>query len=88
MYTCSTLLHALPRGRAKDVFEILDPSSIYLFIAGAYTPLLLLLVKGWVAWTLFAILWGIAAVGIVFKVFLVKRFVLLSTVGSILRDGR
>ncbi len=84
LYTCSTLLHALPHGRAKDVFEILDHSSIYLFIAGTYTPILLLLVKGWVAWTLFGVLWGIAAAGIVFKVFFVKRFVLLSTIGYIL----
>ena len=84
LYTSSTLLHALPHGRAKNVFEILDHSSIYLFIAGTYTPILLLLVKGWVAWTLFGVLWGIAAAGIVFKVFFVKRFVLLSTVGYIL----
>ena len=84
LYTCSTLLHALPYGRAKDLFEILDHSSIYLFIAGTYTPILLLIVKGWVAWTLFGVLWAIAAAGIVFKVFFVKRFVLLSTVGYIL----
>lgn len=88
LYTCSTLLHALPYGRAKDVFEILDHSSLYLFIAGTYTPILLLLVKGWVAWTLFGVLWGIAAAGIVFKVFFVKRFVLLSTVGYILMGSQ
>lgn len=84
LYVCSTLLHALPSGRAKNVFEILDHSAIYLFIAGSYTPLLFILVKGWVGWTLFGVIWGLAVGGIVFKVFYVRRFIFLSTVGYVL----
>ncbi len=84
LYICSTLLHSLPAGHGKDIFEILDHSAIYLFIAGTYTPLLFIVIKGWEGWTLFGVLWGIAAAGIVFKVFYVKEFLFLSTVGYIL----
>lgn len=80
LYTSSTLLHSLPKGRAKDVFEILDHSSIYFFIAGTYTPFLLIAVRGTLGWTLFGIVWGVAIAGTIFKVFFVKRFVLVSTI--------
>ena len=80
LYTSSTLLHSLPKGRAKNVFEILDHSSIYFFIAGTYTPFLLVAVRGTLGWTLFGIVWGIAIGGTIFKVFFVKRFVLVSTI--------
>lgn len=83
LYVCSTLLHALPQGRAKNVFEILDHSSIYAFIAGSYTPLLFILVRGWVGWTLFGVIWGMAVAGVLFKVFYVKKFLFLSTAGYI-----
>ena len=83
LYMSSTLLHILPHGRAKDIFEILDHSAIYLFIAGTYTPILLILVGGWKGWTLLIGIWVIAAGGIVFKSFHVKKFVILSTIGYI-----
>lgn len=83
LYICSTLLHSLPRGRAKNVFEILDHSAIFLFIAGTYTPILLILVRQWEGWTLLGVVWGIAVAGIVFKVFYVKKFMFLSTIGYI-----
>ena len=79
LYTSSTLLHALPKGKAKNVFEILDHSSIYFFIAGSYTPITLILMDGALGWTLFGIVWGLAIAGTVFKVFFVKRFILAST---------
>jgi hemolysin III len=83
LYTCSTLLHSFPQGRVKDVFEIFDHASIYLFIAGTYTPVLFILVKGGLGWTLFGIIWGLALGGTVFKVFFIKRFLFLSTFGYI-----
>jgi hemolysin III len=83
LYTCSTLLHSFPQGRVKDVFEIFDHASIYLFIAGTYTPVLFILVKGGLGWTLFGIIWGLALGGTVFKVFFIKRFLFLSTLGYI-----
>lgn len=80
LYTSSTLVHSFPPGKAKDVFEILDHSSIYFFIAGTYTPFLFIAVKGTLGWTLFGIVWGLAIAGTVFKSFFVKRFLHTSTV--------
>jgi hemolysin III len=79
LYTASTLVHSFPAGKAKDVFEILDHSAIYFFIAGSYTPFLFIAVKGWVGWTLFGIVWGLAIIGTVFKAFFVKKYVFFST---------
>lgn len=80
LYTSSTLVHSFPDGKLKDLFEIFDHSSIYLFIAGTYTPLLFNVVQGRLGWTLFGIVWGIAAIGVVFKAFFTKRFRFTSTV--------
>lgn len=80
LYTSSTLLHSLPDGKAKDVFEILDHSSIYFFIAGSYTPFLFVVVQGKLGWTIFGIVWGLAIGGTIFKVYFVKRFLVISTV--------
>ncbi|WP_144511426.1 hemolysin III family protein [Bacillus sp. FJAT-22090] len=79
LYTSSTLVHGFPAGRAKDVFEIMDHSAIYFFIAGTYTPFLFLAVKGTMGWTLFGIVWGLAIAGTVFKAYFVKRFLHTST---------
>lgn len=84
LYTFSTLLHSMPaRSRAKDVFEILDHSAIYLLIAGTYTPFLLVTLRGPLGWTLFGIIWGMAAIGSILKIFFVKRFVIVSTLAYI-----
>ncbi|MEN1967040.1 hemolysin III family protein [Lentibacillus sp. N15] len=79
MYLTSTIVHSLPEGKYKDVFQIFDHSSIYLFIAGTYTPLLLVLLRNEIGWILFSTVWGIAICGIVFKIFFVKKFLMLST---------
>ena len=80
LYTSSTLVHALPQGRGKDFFEIMDHSSIYFFIAGTYTPFLFLAVDGWKSWTLFGIVWGLSIGGTIFKSFFVKKFLFTSTI--------
>lgn len=67
LYLASSLYHALPAGRAKRVFLKLDHASIYLFIAGSYTPFVLGSLGGPWGWTLFAVVWSLAAVGIVLK---------------------
>lgn len=79
MYASSTMLHSLPQGKAKNVFEVLDHSSIYFFIAGSYTPFLFVSVQGWLGWTLFGIVWGLAVAGTVFKSFFVKKYLVVST---------
>jgi hemolysin III len=62
LYTCSTLYHSL-RGRAKRVFKHLDHTAIYLLIAGSYTPLTLVALRGRLGWSLFAAVWTLAVVG-------------------------
>ncbi|WP_255437567.1 hemolysin III family protein [Thalassobacillus sp. CUG 92003] len=84
MFVSSTLVHSFPAGKLKDLFEIFDHSAIYLFIAGTYTPILLVSIRSPLSWTLFGVVWGIAVVGIIFKVFFVKRFVVLSTLFYVL----
>jgi hemolysin III len=80
LYLSSTIVHSLPPGKAKQMFEIFDHSSIYFFIAGTYTPFVLLAIKGWLGWTLFGIVWGIAAGGTIFKCFFVKKYLYASTI--------
>ncbi len=63
LYLFSTLYHSL-RGRAKQVFRVLDHHAIYLLIAGTYTPFTLLALRGSTGWWLFGAVWGLAAVGI------------------------
>jgi hemolysin III len=79
LYVASTLLHSLPNGKAKDVFEVLDHSFIYVFIAGTYTPILLNLVQGTLGLVLLLIIWAIAVLGAVFKAFFTKKFLFTST---------
>ncbi|MCF6258142.1 MAG: hemolysin III family protein [Gammaproteobacteria bacterium] len=67
LYTLSTLYHSL-RGRAKQIFMKLDHVAIYLLIAGTYTPLTLVTLRGTWGWTLFGIVWGLAIIGIVVDV--------------------
>jgi len=79
LYTASTLVHAFPEGKVKDLFETFDHSCIYLFIAGTYTPILLTVLRGPLGWSLFGIVWGLAACGVLFKAFFTKQFLILST---------
>lgn len=69
LYLVSTLYHALPAGRTKHWFNRLDHAAIYLFIAGSYTPFALGVLKGPWGWSLFALTWGTAALGVTAKLF-------------------
>ncbi|WP_312098175.1 hemolysin III family protein [Niallia sp.] len=80
LYLCSTLLHSITHEKMKDFFEILDHSSIYLLIAGTYTPFVLVAIRGGLGWTLFGIVWGLAITGIVFKCYYVKKYIVTSTI--------
>jgi len=79
LYVASTLYHSLTHAGAKHLFRKFDHISIFLLIAGTYTPFCLLVLKGWVGWTLFGIVWTGAVTGIVFKSISVGKFELLST---------
>lgn len=78
MYAASTLYHSIPLPRAKRVLRIIDHSTIYLLIAGTYTPITLVTLSGTVGWVVFCTVWGLAAVGVVFKLFATGRFEKLS----------
>ena len=67
LYLASTLYHALPAGRAKAVFRVLDHSAIYVFIAGSYTPFTLGVLRGDVGWALLGGVWTLAVLGVVWK---------------------
>jgi len=79
LFAASTLYHSLPWPRAKAVLKVIDHSAIYLLIAGTYTPFLLVPLRGPWGWSLFGVVWGLALVGVVFKVFFTGRFKLFST---------
>ena len=67
LYLASTLYHALPTGRAKRVFRVIEHSAIFLLIAGTYTPFTLGVLRGTWGWTLFGLVWIIAVAGVVLK---------------------
>ena len=79
LYLSSTLYHALPEGKVKDVLARIDHAAIYLFIAGSYTPFALGVLKGATGWTLFAAVWAMAAAGIAVKLMDMLKHPLWST---------
>lgn len=79
LYLVSTVYHALPAGRAKAWFNRLDHATIYIFIAGSYAPFTLGVLRGAWGWTLFGIVWGLAAAGVAAKLFNRLRHPLWST---------
>ena len=78
MYTASTLYHSIPLPRAKRVLRVIDHTLIYFLIAGTYTPFTLITLNGVWGWSLFAFTWGLAVLGVAFKVFATGRFEKLS----------
>lgn len=83
LFTMSTLYHALTHPRAKAIFRIFDHSTIFLLIAGTYTPFTLVTLRGPGGWTLFALVWGLAAMGIVLNAIDLERFKKLSLISYI-----
>lgn len=79
LFTFSTLYHSI-RGRAKKVFRKLDHCSIYLLIAGTYTPFTLVTLRGAWGWSLFGTVWGLAILGIVQEAWLAAGRRILSVV--------
>ena len=84
LYSASTLYHSIQKPQVKSVCKILDHSCIYLLIAGTYTPFLLVTLRGVLGWTMFAVIWFLALAGVLFKVFFVNRFKMLSTIAYLL----
>ena len=84
MYLMSTLYHSFRNERVKSLFKIFDHSAIYLLIAGTYTPFALIILHGWLGWTMLGVIWSLALVGIVLTSFYVNRFHKLSTLCYVL----
>lgn len=79
LYTASTLYHAVRSPSLKVRMKVLDHASIYLLIAGTYTPFTLVGLRGGWGWSLFGVIWGLAVAGVIFKLFAAGRFRLVST---------
>lgn len=80
LYVASTLYHSLSSPKIKRLFRKFDHMSIFLLIAGTYTPFCLTILRGWLGWSLFGIVWMCAVTGIVIKVFYTGKGELFSTV--------
>lgn len=85
LYTSSTLYHAFTHKKVKRYFRIMDLSAIFLLIAGTYTPITLLSLRGtgW-GWTMFGLIWGMAILGILFKTLFYGKFEKLSIIFYVL----
>lgn len=79
LYAASTLYHSFQSERLKHFFKIVDHCAIYLLIAGTYTPFTLLVLEDVWGQSLFCIIWSLAVIGILFKLFFVNKFKVLST---------
>lgn len=79
LYIASTLYHAARHERLKQRLKILDHCAIFLLIAGTYTPFTLLGLRDSWGWTLFVLIWVLAVLGVIFKLFFTGRFPRLST---------
>lgn len=80
LFAASTLYHSSRQPETRARYKILDHCAIYVLIAGTYTPFMIAVLKGWLGWTLFGVIWGLAAVGIVLKLFFTGQYRVLSTV--------
>jgi hemolysin III len=77
LYLSSALYHSI-RGSSKQVLQKFDHSTIYLLIAGSYTPFTLVTLRGIWGWSLFGVVWGLAVIGIIQDLLFVKRRAVLS----------
>ena len=80
LYFSSMMYHCLFFTRASRVFQVFDHSSIFLLIAGSYTPFCLTIIKGWLGISLLIVIWCTCILGIIYKIFLVGKFKKLETI--------
>ncbi|MDW7675024.1 MAG: hemolysin III family protein [Bacillota bacterium] len=79
LYLSSTLYHSIFHERSKEILRLFDHASIYLLIAGSYTPITLISMRGTWGWTIFAIIWALAITGIILKIIDIKKIKSIST---------
>lgn len=79
LYAASTLYHSAKDPKTRARLRINDHATIYILIAGTYTPFTLITLHGWVGWTIFGISWSMAITGVILKLFFTGRYNVLST---------
>ena len=79
LYTASTLYHSSRGERRRQVLQKFDHAAIFLLIAGAYTPFVLVPLRGPWGWSLFGVVWGLAIIGVALKFWFAGRFRVVST---------
>jgi len=79
LFAASTLYHSIRNEKHKHTFRVIDHISIYILIAGTYTPVLLITLQNSLGWPLFWTVWGIALFGVILKLFFTGRFEIFST---------
>ncbi len=79
LYVVSTCYHSAQKPELRSRLRIIDHASIYVLIAGTYTPFTLVTLKGPIGWTIFGITWGLALTGIILKLFFTGKYKLIST---------
>jgi hemolysin III len=84
LFLASTLYHSFTQTKVKQFFRILDHSSIYLLIAGTYTPVTIGTMRGGWGWTLFGLIWGLAILGINIEIFAMHKSKIIRIVNYIL----
>lgn len=84
LYLMSCLYHALKINRAKKVFRIFDHCTIFLLIAGTYTPYTLVTLRGATGWVLFGVVWAVAITGIVLNAVNLRKFAKISVICYVL----
>ena len=80
LYSMSCIYHALKPNNAKRVMRVFDHCTIFLLIAGTYTPFTLISLRGNVGWTLFGIIWGTAIIGIILNAIDMEKFKTISMI--------
>ncbi len=84
LYAASTAYHYSQSPKLRAKLNILDHAAIYVLIAGTYTPFALIILKGWVGWTIFGVSWTLAFAGIIFKLFFIGKYDKISTITYVL----
>jgi hemolysin III len=79
LYSASTLYHSAKDPKVRARLRINDHATIYILIAGTYTPFTLITLNGWIGWTVFSVSWAMAATGVILKLFFTGKFNVLST---------
>jgi len=84
LYAASTFYHSAKEAELRGRLKIIDHASIYVLIAGTYTPFTLITLNGITGWVIFSISWGLALTGIILKFFFTGKYTLISTIMYVL----